>query len=308
MNRTITTIIPFFNSGNALSIMLDSILAGTMLPNELLLIDDGSSDNSPEIAKEYASKYPFIKYIPKEHAGVSAARNLGIQSACCEWISFLDADDYIESDMYEKLLDAITDESMAGSVCGYYTEVDGISTPYSGNYPCSLSGAELLKAMFTDDNVRGFLFTRLFKTELVKENLFDTRISMCEDLLFQTGLLSANEALSFGYAPYSLYHYVQNSASATNSVNFFNGDVFKYKPAFDIIRKIKPASYIEDSYNSILEYSMYRLLKSFKEGNTSCLSQIKMLQKELKEAKPEHFSKRRYAYIYAPILYSKIMK
>ena len=306
MNKTITTIIPFFNSGSDLTNMLDSILCGTVLPDEILLIDDGSTDNSPAVAMDYASRYPFINYIKQNHAGVSAARNLGLKNASGHWISFMDADDYVENNFYESMISSISDESLAGCVCGYFTEVNGLSTAYTGSYPKLIDSATLLKAMFTDDNVRGFLFTRLFKAELLKDIAFDTNISMCEDLLFQSTLLSKYSDLKFAYVNLPLYHYVQNSTSATNGINLFKGTVFKYKPAFDEIRSIISESYVDDSYNSILEYSMYRLLKEYKNGNADLIFQIRGVQAELKKVHPTHSSKRRLAYIIAPIIYSRL--
>lgn len=306
MNKTITTILPFFNSGSALATMLDSILQGSVLPSEILLIDDGSSDNSPDIAKDYASRCSLIKYIKKEHGGVSAARNLGIEMATGDFISFLDADDYIEKTMYEQMLDSISD-NVDGCFCGYFTEKDGISTEYFASHEF-LDSKDLLKAMFTDDNVRGFLVTRLFKADLIKTYKFNTNISMCEDLLFQTTLLTANPNLRFACVRAPLYHYVQNSTSATNSINYFKDGIFKYKPAYDLIRALAPYDYIENGYNSILEFSMYNLLKAFKGGDNTVIAQVRMVQKELKCAHPTKASKRRLAYIYAPILFSYFLK
>jgi glycosyltransferase involved in cell wall biosynthesis len=307
MKKTITTIIPIYNNGKDLGRMLDSILTGSLLPDEIILVDDGSTDNSIDVEKEYANRYPFIKCMPQPHSGVSAARNLGLKNATGEWISFLDADDYIENNFYESMLASLTDDSLSGCICGYFTELDGISTPYSGNYPHIIDSSTFKKAMFTDDNVRGFLVTRLFKRELIKDISFNTNISMCEDLLFQSTLLARCDDLKFGYVNLPLYHYIQNTSSATNSINLFNGDVFKYKPAFDEIRKLIPEIYVEDSYDSILQYSMYRLLKAYKSGNRDVLPQIRGVQQELKNTHPSHISKRRMAYKIAPILYSRFI-
>lgn len=310
MNTTLTTIIPFFNSGSALTVMLDSILQGTVLPSELLLIDDGSSDNSPEIAKDYASRYQFIKYLRQEHAGVSAARNLGISQATSEWISFLDADDFIEKNMYEQMLYRISDsdlDNLGGCLCGYFTEKDGISTEYVNTYS-SLNSNEMLKAMFTDDTVKGFLVNRIFRASLLKELQFDASIGLCEDMLFQTTLLTNHPEVTFVCVNLPFYHYVQNNVSATGTLNYFDGATFRYKPAFDSIRTLAPFSFVDDSYNSILEYSMYRLLMAYKSGNKNVVSQIRLLQAELKNIHPANGSKRRIAYIYAPILYSYFLK
>lgn len=308
MNNSITTIIPFFNSEHCLGAMLDSILAGDVVPNEILLIDDGSTDNSATIAKNYESKHPNVHYLSQEHAGVSAARNLGIQQATGKWISFLDADDYVEPNMYKAMLDSVENTNLSGCVCGYFTEKDGITTAYTADFPATITGEQLLEAMFLNDNVRGFLFTRLFSAQLVKQNLFDTDISMCEDLLFQSKLLCNHLSDEFGYVNKPFYHYIQNSASATNSANYFNDGVFKYKPAFTQIFDVVNKDYVWASYNSIIEYSMYTLLQAYKKGNHAVKEQIRLLQIELKATPCQHKSKHRIAYEYAPILFSLLSK
>ena len=308
MNNSITTIIPFFNSAGCIRTMLNSILAGTIVPDEILLIDDGSTDDSASIVKNYESKYPNVHYLSQPHAGVSAARNLGISKSHGNWISFLDADDYIESDMYETMLNAVEGSDLAGCVCGYFTEKDGITTAYTADFPATITGEQLLEAMFLNDNVRGFLFTRLFSAQLVKQNLFDTDISMCEDLLFQSKLLCNHLSDEFGYVNMPFYHYIQNSASATNSANYFNDGVFKYKPAFTQIFDVVNKDYVWASYNSIIEYSMYTLLQAYKKGNHAVKEQIRLLQIELKATPCQHKSKHRIAYEHAPILFSLLSK
>lgn len=306
MNKTITTIIPFYNCGNVICGMLDSILAGTVLPNEILLINDGSTDNSVAAAESYANQYPFIKCITQEHSGVSTARNLGVKYATSNWISFLDADDYIENNFYECMINAVSDDSFSGSVCGYFTECNGMSTAYANPQAEIMGSDAFLEAMFTNDNVRGFLVTRLFKTEIIKNISLNTNIHICEDLLFQTTLLTKYPDLKFACVNLPLYHYVQNNSSATTNLNLFNGAVFKYKPAFDEIRKLISKSYVDDNYNSILEYSMYCLLKEYKNGNKQVLPQIRGVQAELKTIQPTHSSKRRLAYIIAPVIFSHL--
>ena len=308
MEKTITTIIPFFNIGKGLANMVDSILAGTLLPTELLLIDDGSEDESSSLAESYANTYEFIKYIRLPHGGVSAARNHGIKCATGAWISFLDADDYIESDMYEQMLAAIPDDSFAGCLCGYFTEKDNISTAYHMVGKKELSSTQLLEAMFTKDEVRGFLFTRLFNARLVKTAAFDENIAMCEDLLFQSILLSSNPDLKFAVVQKAFYHYVQSNLQSTGGLNFFNNEVFKYKPAFEQLKELIPHNYVADSYESILEYSMYLLIKEYKSGNSDATKQINLLKQELRQNTPSKVTKHRLLYSYVPLLYSKFIK
>lgn len=303
MNKSISTIIPFYNCKNLLSTMLDSILSGTFLPYEILLIDDGSSDESCIIAKKYAKDYSFIKYYRQNHKGVSNARNLGLHLSTGYWISFLDADDYIEPNMYKSMINTIIDDTYDGCICGYYTHKDNVVTPYGKGAADDMSSQEMLKGMFTDDNIRGFLWSRLFKAEIIKKYSFDEDISVCEDLLFQTKIFS-NEQLKFSYCPYPLYHYVQQSSSATSVMELFQNGSFIYEPAFNRIKNIVDESYISSSYDSILKFQMYCLLKQLRRGDKNILCQIRQLQKLLRENKSEDKSFSRFAYCHAPVLYS----
>ncbi len=163
--------------------------------------------------------------------------------------------------------------------------------------------------MFTDDSVRGFLFTRLFRADLIKELSFDPEIRICEDLLFQTMLFSSTNA-KFATVSEPMYHYIQDHQSATATRKYFVNDSFIYTPAFEQISKYVTAPYVLDNYNSILDYSMYDLLNHYKlDKSKEIMSQIRKLQKEMKKTKTPlaHKSKRRIAYELAPVFFCRIM-
>lgn len=301
--KSISVIIPFFNSENCIGRMLDSILSSTYIPYEILLIDDGSTDNSEQVIKEYSSRYSIIKYVKKEHSGVSASRNLGIQLACGNFISFLDSDDYIEPNMYELMVKAISDESFDGSICGYFTHKDNAITSYYSKNIDVLYSKDILKGMFTDETIRGFLFTRLFRTEYLKELSLDEDISMCEDLLFQSKLFS-QKSLKFAYVQAPLYHYIQNSGSATVSRPLFKDGTFIYAPAFDRIKKYVSMDYVRDSYADIIDYNMYNSLLAYRHGDRSSVAQIRKLQALLKTIPMKKMDLHSIAYRFAPLLYS----
>lgn len=101
---TISVIVPVYNVERYLQRCIDSILAQTYIDFELLLINDGSKDRSYIICDEYALKDPRIRVFHKENGGVSSARNLGLDNARGEWITFVDADDYLFKDAFENLL------------------------------------------------------------------------------------------------------------------------------------------------------------------------------------------------------------
>ncbi len=283
--------------------MLDSILSSTYMPSEILLIDDGSTDDSKDVIQEYASRCPIIKYVKKEHSGVSASRNLGIRLATGDFINFLDSDDYIEPNMYELMAAAITDDSFDGSVCGYFTHKDGEVTSYYSKTLDVLHSEDILKGMFTDENIRGFLVTRLFKTSLLKNFSLDEDVSMCEDLLLQSRLFTSGN-YKFAYVKAPLYHYIQNSGSATVSRSLFKDGEFVYAPAYDRIRQYINADYVDDSYNSIIDYNMYTMLLAYRRGDKSVLPQIRQLQALLRTIPMKKRDLHSIAYRYAPLLYS----
>ena len=99
----VSVIIPVYNTERYIKQCVDSVINQTVLPKELILVDDGSNDSSSNICDDYEKKYDFIKVIHKENAGLGMARNSGMQLATAEYIMFLDSDDYIETDMLETL-------------------------------------------------------------------------------------------------------------------------------------------------------------------------------------------------------------
>ena len=113
MNKTptISVIAPVYNTEKYLPRCIDSILAQTFTDFELLLIDDGSKDNSGAVCDEYASKDERVRVFHKENGGVSSARNVGLDNAKGEWITFVDSDDWIAETMYQEMYELATLEN-----------------------------------------------------------------------------------------------------------------------------------------------------------------------------------------------------
>lgn len=103
-NPKISVIVPVYNVEKYLRRCIDSILAQTFTDFELLLIDDGSKDNSGDICDGYAMKDERVRVFHKKNGGVSSARNLGLDNAKGEWVSFVDADDYLDNCYYNNFL------------------------------------------------------------------------------------------------------------------------------------------------------------------------------------------------------------
>ena len=103
MDPLVSIIVPVYNAEKTLNKCVDSILNQTFQDWELLLIDDGSTDRSGELCDEYANKDSRVRVFHKINEGVSSARNVGLDNAKGQWITFVDADDWIDKNMYQEL-------------------------------------------------------------------------------------------------------------------------------------------------------------------------------------------------------------
>ena len=118
-NELISIIVPIYNVENYLRQCLDSIMSQSYQNFECLLINDGSPDHSADICREYVEKDSRFKYFEKDNGGVSSARNLGIELSKGEYITFIDSDDWVDSDYLEVLYNALIDENADISVSTY---------------------------------------------------------------------------------------------------------------------------------------------------------------------------------------------
>ncbi len=115
----ISVIVPVYNTGMYLRRCIDSILAQTYSDFELILVDDGSIDESPEICDEYERRDRRIRVIHQSNQGQSAARNHALEIMTGQWVHFCDSDDWIHPQMLEKLYIAATENNLDVSICGY---------------------------------------------------------------------------------------------------------------------------------------------------------------------------------------------
>lgn len=191
----VSFIIPIYNREKTLKYCLNSVIQQTMADFEVILIDDGSTDNSADICKAYTLKDNRFHYFYKENGGVSSARNYGISKAQGEWITFVDSDDYIMPYHLNIVLEADTCDQilierghinhkniLSGSLV---TDSDCDTQMFNGNI-------ELLTYLFEKRNPYKnkicFCTSRFFKTALVKQHQMKFRedLSLDEDFLFVT--------------------------------------------------------------------------------------------------------------------------
>lgn len=187
----ITIIVPVYNVEQSLSRCIDSILTQTFVDFELLLINDGSKDNSGKICDDYSHKDNRIKVFHKENNGVSSARNLGLKHAKGTYIAFIDSDDWVKDSYLDELYKASTDNS--DLVVGSYTQFDENGNYYIREYTSrtyNLSKSVDIKQIEQSSTISICLFfhpwRKLFKTNIIREHniLFDESIFISEDTIF----------------------------------------------------------------------------------------------------------------------------
>ena len=181
---TISVIIPVYNAEKFLHRCIDSILSQTYTDFELLLINDGSFDNSGEICNEYASKDARIKVFHKKNGGVSSARNLGLDNAKGEWITFVDADDWLEITALKKMLETADADLIIGSVKFHPSGVRG-NLLNENKRVARENLNELLINQIDHYSISG-PWAKLYKTIIIENHKIRFDVSLCfgEDSIF----------------------------------------------------------------------------------------------------------------------------
>lgn len=215
----ISVIVPVYNAERYLDKCIASILAQSFSDFELVLINDGSTDNSGEICNNFAKKDSRIKVIHKENGGASSARNAGMEIAAGDYIAFVDCDDYVETDFLEQLYKIIanTDSDLAVSGC-VWEQHGGLE--YRRNPAATYTKREYIDAVCTEKIAYITAYgpcCKLYKTSFLQENgiTFDTAYKLSEDRLFNLDVMACmHRAVSTDYVG---YHYVDNPASLTHN-------------------------------------------------------------------------------------------
>ena len=199
----ISVIIPVYNAQKYLRQCVDSVLAQTYRNLEIILIDDGSTDNSGKLCDEYAQKDPRVQVIHQTNDGVSAARNAGLKAAKGQYIGFADADDFTEPDMYAYLLELLQRTRSDIARCEAY----GLAPlPLKREV---LPAAQALEAFFP----YVYLWNMLFARHVITGACFDEKIAFGEDMKFCTQAFA--RAAQVAYGPEQKYHYIVSETSAT---------------------------------------------------------------------------------------------
>ena len=228
MGEKISVIVPVYNVEAYLERCVESILHQTYTNFELILINDGSTDSSGKICDHLANQYENIKVYHIENAGVSNARNMGIQLATGSWVTFIDSDDFVTQDYLATLASAAEGLNVGFVIAPLHHIKNGIVTdlPSHSEKTELWSTEETMKELLMTTRTSFFPVAKLFKRDLLADEKFNTNYHLAEDALFLTELLLKTRC-SCVFIDKPVYYYDHREGSATTSVNRYVFDTIE---------------------------------------------------------------------------------
>lgn len=208
----ISIIIPVYNTEKYLAQCLESVINQTYSNIEIIIVNDGSTDSSGMICREYKNKDNRIRYYEINNSGVSFARNFGLEKSTGQYIMFVDSDDFIELNALELIEKCIKDNDLL--IYGY----DRVYRNRRINQlECSkvINLLNLREVIFDNDNIGGYLCNKVFRADIIKNNdiKLDENIHYCEDLMFVSQY--AKYVKNVFYIKNVEYHYRMRKSSVT---------------------------------------------------------------------------------------------
>lgn len=252
----ISIIIPVYKSEQHLYKCLNSIKSQTFTDYEVILVDDGSPDKSGKICDIFCHNDTRFKVIHKNNEGVSKARNTGLKYAKGNWITFIDSDDWIDSQYLETYFQG----NMADIVFqGISKEGENINTMKYNKIP---SGNFIQDLIYIEkNNLLGWSCNKIIKREIIHKNNieFPTNISLREDSIFFLTCLQYTQSIS--WRDVALYHYIENPQSLTFKLHTYQ-ELNNCNEQIYILRKKISEKFLNKSYFefSKLTYQTYKIL------------------------------------------------
>jgi glycosyltransferase involved in cell wall biosynthesis len=218
--KKLSIIMPVYNAEKYLTEAINSILQQKYTNFELIIVDDGSFDNSYTICKKYAEVDARIHLFQFSNQGSQIARNIGLDKATGEYIAFVDADDMVYPDIYSAQIAAIEESGADLSVCGFTKEnANDVKTEEIARYTCYDDQAEITDVIFaSSDKVYkggGYLWNKVYTKRILENEKFNEKINMGEDALFNINLIKKIKRLCAIDA--TLYFYRLNSNGLTKT-------------------------------------------------------------------------------------------
>lgn len=258
MQIKVSVIIPVYNTYDYLVKCIDSVLCQTLNEMEIIVINDGSTDNSLKILNQYVANNDII-LINKNNEGQGVARNKAVDICRGKYIAFVDSDDYIESDMLEKMYEKAEINKLDITICNYKVvdeESNEINNNINYNNSEIINSNECIRRFLIGNTIEGFSWNKLFASELFKKNgiRYPERIKY-EDIPTVFNLILISKRI--GFINERFYYYVQRSQSTTNQLNLKN--IKDFVMSLKMVNEILKNNMILENFR--YEYQYYYIKK-----------------------------------------------
>ena len=270
MEKMISVIVPIYNSGKYLNKCVDSLLNQSYKSFELLLIDDGSKDNSLSICNKYAAQDSRVKVYHKENEGIAKTRNYGLRIAAGEYITFVDSDDYVDHDFLRLLFEAIEENHCELSICSFARFMDSriMHNTYEKSRVIDKTNLELL--IFTDSNIGKANWNKLYNAQLL-ENIQFPDLCLGEDYVFNFEYFKNVKKVAI--IDKELYYYRITPDSLSNLTDYnrkkMMDQIISRSSVIESIQNKKALAMAKKEYLKAVKNAMILLLKSKDCGGTS---------------------------------------
>lgn len=273
MEKLVSVIVPAYNIEEHIGRCLESILNQTYRNLEIIVVDDGSNDQTRGIIDQYAKKDKRIVVIHKKNGGVSAARNSGIDIASGDYISFVDGDDQIENDMYETLVTMLETENADIAHCGYRMVFPNRTDYYYNTKIKKIQTQEEgLIDLLLGEKIQPTLNNKLYRRNLFKNIRLDEKLKINEDLEVNYRLFKKSRKSV--YYDIALYFYMIRSSSASKT----NSTFIKLRDSLDVLNRIYQNENNEKVKATVYYRYIYLLMS---------ICRTKDMQEEIKGLKKE---------------------
>ena len=251
MNELISIIVPVYNVEKYLERCVNSIINQTYKNIEIILVNDGSTDNSGNICDKFGKKDSRIKIIHKSNGGLSDARNAGLKIAKGEYIGFVDSDDYIKEDMFETLYNLNKEHNSEISIVSYYEYYnDKLIAVRDSKKLEVFNKISAIKELLIDTKIQSYAWNKLFKKELFENLEFPTNKNF-EDIA--TTLLLFEKANKIVLLEDPKYYYLRRDNSIVGKRNYKT-----YKDYLDVI--YDKYLYLDGKYEELDLYNAYNFI------------------------------------------------
>lgn len=249
----VSVVIPCYNVENELIRCVASIISQNIGDMEILLVDDGSTDGTPELCDKLALQYSNVKVIHQRNSGLSEARNTGLSEAIGEYIIFIDSDDYIDQGIFQKVINKM--ENVQADVGVYnvtriygeiHKKLESINTEAS-------SSDEMLKIMMKFKGIDFYAWNKIYKRTVIKHLYFEKQVKY-EDIMFNYKV--SQVASKMIVTDEVGYYYVDNPASIVNQD-------FKIDQYDNVLERKKLLSSIKNTNPELIELAIDKLIDGY---------------------------------------------